>query len=636
MGSKYDHLNQEQLIRLLETRDRRARFGLVWEADEIERDQALNSDFVALDLDAELSCPKDAAAWRNLIIEGDNFDALRHLRMAFAGQVKCIYIDPPYNTGNRDFVYNDRFVDKEDSWRHSKWCEFMFQRLMLARDLLRQDGVIFVHIGEEEVHRLGCLMDKVFPARKVGTFVWRTRHGANDSKEYFRSVDHEYILCYANSDFAFGGHAKELKDYSNPDGDSRGEWVSADLSKAHNYRLRKGTYYAIQNPETGIWYPSNPERVWAYSSGARGKKTDGELSKHFRHHLPEAANEKVPGETMADLMRSNRILWPEEPAPAFYATMGELTAAIEAGKAPVHLRKGLPDLEFWVGVPIGINTPRRKKFKSELRKLDQPLSTWIVPSAEKEEVAELIEQQSESTYLQTKGTAEGTSLLKRMLGEVDFPFPKPLPLVQAILEQCSEGDDLVLDFFGGSCTTAHSVLALNESDGGNRRFIIVSNTEATSDEPNKNICRDVGRLRVERAISGYDYTTKSGPKSVPGLGGDFAYLRTRRIPAGRVLEIDHAQVWTALQLMHRATLTPFKEGEFCWAGDEDEAVMYLPRFCREDAPLLRKQVKCSAAVALYSWQPRAVAQHLRATHVTHLPVAETLARRFGLSQGGKP
>ena len=138
----YSDLTREQLIELLKARDQRTRFGLVWEANEIERDRALNGDFVALDLVPELSC--GPAPWRNLIIEGDNFDALRHLRMTFAGQVKCIYIDPPYNTGNRDFVYNDRFVDREDSWRHSKWCEFMFQRLMLARDLLTPDGAVIV------------------------------------------------------------------------------------------------------------------------------------------------------------------------------------------------------------------------------------------------------------------------------------------------------------------------------------------------------------------------------------------------------------------------------------------------------------------------------------------------------------
>ncbi len=108
MADNYEQYSREELLRLLRERDRKPRFGLVWERDEIEHDKSLNDDFVALDLDPGLSCGD--APFENLIIEGDNFDALRYLRMTHAGRVKCIYIDPPYNTGNRDFIYNDRFV----------------------------------------------------------------------------------------------------------------------------------------------------------------------------------------------------------------------------------------------------------------------------------------------------------------------------------------------------------------------------------------------------------------------------------------------------------------------------------------------------------------------------------------------
>ena len=117
VGSRYDDLNREELVRLLQARDRRdaTRFGLVWEANEIERDKTLNSGFVALDLVPDLCVGSEP--WRNLIIEGDNYDALRYLRMTFAGRVKCILIDPPYNTGSSDFIYNDRFVDNRSSER---------------------------------------------------------------------------------------------------------------------------------------------------------------------------------------------------------------------------------------------------------------------------------------------------------------------------------------------------------------------------------------------------------------------------------------------------------------------------------------------------------------------------------------
>ena len=143
----YHDLTREQLIQLLQARDRK-KFGLVWERDAIEHDRALNDDFVTLDPVPDLHA--GSGPFQNLIIEGDNFDALRALRSAFAGQVKCIYIDPPYNTGNRDFVYNDRFIDKDHAWRHSMWLEFMFQRLTLAKDLLAPDGAIFVSIDDNE------------------------------------------------------------------------------------------------------------------------------------------------------------------------------------------------------------------------------------------------------------------------------------------------------------------------------------------------------------------------------------------------------------------------------------------------------------------------------------------------------
>ena len=115
MNSKYDRYSKEELIKIIEDRDRKPKFGLVWERDEIEFDRSFNQDFVALDVLPDLSC--GTGPWANLLIEGDNFDALRYLRMTHAGRVRCIYIDPPYNTGNRDFVYNDRFVDNSSTRR---------------------------------------------------------------------------------------------------------------------------------------------------------------------------------------------------------------------------------------------------------------------------------------------------------------------------------------------------------------------------------------------------------------------------------------------------------------------------------------------------------------------------------------
>ncbi|MER9444652.1 site-specific DNA-methyltransferase [Mesorhizobium sp. M0340] len=208
MAGKYDELSREQLVRILEKRDRERKFGLVWERDEIEADQAIDENFVVATLDLAL-CERPAP-WENLVIEGDNFDALRWLRMAYAGRVKCIYIDPPYNTGNKDWVYNDHYMDPSDRYRHSTWLEFLYRRLSLARDLLADDGVLLVSINDEQRAKLEMLLDEALPGMRVGSLVWRTRTGGNEGREAFLSDNHEYILVYGRSDFRFGGNSKTL------------------------------------------------------------------------------------------------------------------------------------------------------------------------------------------------------------------------------------------------------------------------------------------------------------------------------------------------------------------------------------------------------------------------------------------
>lgn len=147
MADHYETLSQVQLVSLLRKKDAEKKLGLVWERNEIESDAAIDANFVACTIDPALS--DGAAPWRNLVIEGDNFDALRWLRMTYAHRVKCIYIDPPYNTGEKDWVYNDHYIDKADRYRHSTWLEFLYRRIALARDLLSNDGVIFVSINDE-------------------------------------------------------------------------------------------------------------------------------------------------------------------------------------------------------------------------------------------------------------------------------------------------------------------------------------------------------------------------------------------------------------------------------------------------------------------------------------------------------
>ena len=614
-SEKYDDLSREDLIRLLARREKEPhrRFGLVWEQDDLEREAALNADFVALEQDGALSC--GGAPYRNLLIEGDNFDALRYLRMTHAGRVKCIYIDPPYNTGNRDFVYNDRFLDKDDAFRHSKWLEFMYRRLALARDLLRDDGAIFVHIGEEEMAHLTCLMDQLFPGMKVGTFVWKTRSGANDSKNYFFSQDHEYVLCYAGPGFSFEGDLKDTSAYRNPDNDPRGPWINDNLVTNKSLVERPNAYYPVQNPNTGVWYACDPDNTWRFASETKLK-----------------VGQKIRTVTMEQLIEAKKILWPKDPATVSYGSMEELFAAIDAGTAPRNLRRDIPDLEYWIGKTIGFGKPRYKRHLSEVRRSEKPLSSWVIPNAAKKD--ELMAQVNDTAESLRSGyTSDGTSLVQDMLNNKDFPYPKPLSLVQALLAQATGPDDLVVDFFAGSGTTGHAVLALNAEDGGDRRFILVSCTEATAAEPDRNVCRDITQRRLAAAVNGYTVHTKKGFKPVEGLGGGFAYLRARRVGIGELGALSADPVWLAVALFHFGMIPANAVAGEAWyaAVTDDACVAYLPRVDGESVRMLLEVMdKSDAPATVYTHQVSALRQRLGRPEAEILPVPEMIVKRFGL------
>ena len=350
---KLEHLSAPQLRRLLTEHLTRQKLGLYWESSAIERDAALNANIVLPRLVEADSHGLDRIAGTgtpNLIIEGDNFDSLRLLKSTHAGKVRVIYIDPPYNTGNKDWVYNDRYVGQNDRWRHSQWLEFLYQRLTLAKDLLTQDGVIMVSINDENRSRLELLMDEVLPGRRVGSFAWKTRSGSNDQAGARFSLDHEHVLVYANSAFRFEGILKDFSQYKNLDHDPRGNWKTGDLTQAKSFLERKNGYYPLQNPKTGIWYPCNPSRVWAFASEKIVSDTDSLQSK-----------------TMEQYLREEKVIFPgSEERVEIWHTKAELMQAIAAGSVPLRpknktplITQDLPDLDFWVGKPVGFGRPIR-------------------------------------------------------------------------------------------------------------------------------------------------------------------------------------------------------------------------------------------------------------------------------------
>ncbi len=498
------HLNAQQLRRLLVEHLTQQKVGLYWESNAIARDAALNADVVLPRLRPDIShTPPGTLHHSNLIIEGDNFDSLRLLRATHAGKIRVIYIDPPYNTGNKDWVYNDKFVGANDRYRHSQWLEFLYQRLTLARELLTSDGVILVSINDENRARLELLMDEVFRGRRLGTITWRTRQGSNADQQCFLSVDHEHVLVYGNQGFSFNGFEKSYEMYGNPDSDPRGDWRTSDLTLGFSYKERPNLYYPLADEKTGIVYPPNPERVWVYATESRLKE-----------------GQTVQAKTMDEFVRLGQILFPTVQRTEIWPTMEALLAAIDAGDVPKSgktplLRRDLPNLEFWVGKPVGFGRPQFKRYKADLRNQTQPLSSWIVPQFETEDY------EAENSLVSATNQ-EGARQVAQIFGDRAFNYAKPLSLIQGLLAQATRPGDTVLDFFAGSGTTGQAVLALNAQDGGARRFILCSSTEATAKEPDKNLCRDVCAERIRRVIrtQGYD--------------ASFAYLQLDKFDAADV------------------------------------------------------------------------------------------------------
>ena len=174
-------------------------------------------------------------------------------------------------------------------------------------------------------------------------------------------------------------------------------------------------------------------------------------------------------------------------------------------KHPRKLLDNIPPLSFWVGKKIGYTKPRLKRFASELKRTEKPISTWLLPAAIKKNEAELLEGLESVKVMISGYTSEGTGLLKDMIGNKDFAFPKPLSLIKNLIKQATDpqNGDIILDFFAGSGTTGQAVLELNAEDEGDRRFLLVSTSEATAKTPDRNVCRDITAKRLKATIQGY-------------------------------------------------------------------------------------------------------------------------------------
>lgn len=346
------------------------------------------------------------------------------------------------------------------------------------------------------------------------------------------------MLVYGSLGFSFNGEIKDFSQYKNTDNDPRGRWKTGDLTQSKTYLERRNGFYPIQNPLTGIWYPCNPSRVWAFASEARVDD-------------PNALRAK----TMEQYIREGKVIFPEAGVEkvVVWNTRAELLEAIETGNVPVRpktkaplLTADLPDLDFWVGRPVGFDRPWFKRHLTDLQSEVRPVSSWVRGAVEEISLDEF------TIGLSAQRSGTGEHSVNEVLGFNAFPYPKPLSLIKGLLSQATRPGDTVLDFFAGSGTTGQAVLELNAEDGGQRRFILCSSTEATTKEPDKNLCRDVCAERLRRVTSGYG----GKPGYTLAQGGEFAYLQLDKLDGADVALDATAHHAAALLSMRNAGAAP--------------------------------------------------------------------------------
>jgi adenine-specific DNA-methyltransferase len=391
----------------------------------------------------------------NIFIEGENLEVLKVLQKSYFGKVKMIYIDPPYNTGNDSFIYPDKFSEskaeyekrvgdkdedgymtkdgmfkknsKENGQYHSNWLNMMMPRLYLAKNLLRQDGVIFISIDDNEVHNLRLLMNEIFGEENfVGLFPWKKRTAKSDVP-FGVSQDYEWVLSYTKGNYGAGIDI-ERKYYKTEDFPND-RWRLSDITTQRSQEERPNCAFEMINPKTGKKYPHNPKRVWGVSK-----------------------------DTFQSYYNKGKIVFPD-------------------------------DYSF-----LNISIPAYRVFESEDNA--KALKKYGSENAKK----------AVSTFLPKEvGMSEdGNKEIVELFDQKLFSFPKPTSLIKYFLNTNTDDDFIVLDFFAGSGTTAHTVMDLNKEDGGNRKYICVQLPELCDEKSEafkagyKNIA-EISKERIRRA-----------------------------------------------------------------------------------------------------------------------------------------
>ncbi len=445
--AKYNYANytHSQLVEEIKKLNKRKKYGLVWEEEKTKEKFEAESEGklpVLVEVKKREIITDDENP-THILIEGDNYHALSVLNYTHSKSIDVIYSDPPYNTGNNDFKYNDKFVDREDSYRHSKWLSFMSKRLKLAKSLLKNSGVIFISINDIEQAQLKLLCDDIFNEDNfLANLVWQNKEGGGSSDSKYFRVKHEYILTYAKK--------KESV-----------EIIGDDISNLDRYKeqdkheKKRGPYYLQKLGMGSIQYSDSLDYPI-----------------------------KTPDDTQVlprDNNKGKKACW----------------------------RWSRKKLEWGIENDFIV-------FKKDKEQ------TWQVYTKQYlycDNEGNLIERTQRPFGVIDKFSSTQASKEIREIDVKPFSYPKPKDLITYLISKHPNKSAIIADFMAGSGTTGQAVIELNNSDNGDRQFILITNNEA-------NICTDVCYPRIKKVIKGYKNTKG---EAVDGLGGNLKYYKTNFI-----------------------------------------------------------------------------------------------------------
>ncbi len=409
------------------------KYGLVWEEHSEKVDEELIHNIPIFVEDEERKITVDEKLPYNFLLEGDNLHSLKLLEKTHKGKIDVIYIDPPYNTGNKDFIYDDSFVDKTDGYAHSKWLSFMEKRILIARELLSDDGFIFLSIDDNEVFQLKLLCDGIFGENNFIVSLPRQTKKSGKTTGSF-SKNHDYVLVYSKGslvNFKMKSHIDKEYKYKDEFFEERGLYKLNQTLDYDSLSYSKSLDYPLEI-EGEIFYPGSSEKLWK----------------------------------MRQSGKYNRADW------AWRWSRSLFNFAYKNGFVVIKRKKD-GSARIYTKTYANVNIEKTNTDGYKIVSQDRTKATSSI-------------EFTENIYSNDNAKKD----LKIVGLEKSFDYSKPISLVKEIIDFHRDKDIVVLDFFAGSGTTGHAVMQLNKEDGGNRKYILCTNNE-------NNICEEVTYQRLK-------------------------------------------------------------------------------------------------------------------------------------------